>query len=377
MAVASSNNNLIAALSAAPAKAGGRPSEGEADFSASLNQQIQTRQNETSPAKDGAKPAESAEPSTPAVAESGNTGEAAEPGKTGDAAQPGEDGQSASAEAERAAAEQAQAAQAGNAALLAQLRNFVDQGLDAEQAKAEAGENPLLQHTGLAKTLLEQKADKAASASDLAAKLAADRQGLPLETSAAGQRASDAAFASQLEQSMQPDARVTQQLGQLGTQPQARSQVSESNKALYAVNQPVGSTAWDRAVGHKVVMMVSNQQQEVEMQLNPPNLGPLEVKLSLNQDQASLTFVAAHAPVREALQNSMPRLQEMLAESGIQLGQVNVQARNEPGQQPGQGESGQPGFARQSAAQAEEVPAVPAWRTRAMSALPGNVNLFV
>jgi flagellar hook-length control protein FliK len=74
---------------------------------------------------------------------------------------------------------------------------------------------------------------------------------------------------------------------------------------------------------------MGNQQQQVaEIHLNPANLGPVEVMLSITQDQATAQFVSPHASVREAIQDALPRLKEMLADNGIQLGNVTVGAES-------------------------------------------------
>ncbi|MEP6606662.1 MAG: flagellar hook-length control protein FliK [Nitrosospira sp.] len=88
----------------------------------------------------------------------------------------------------------------------------------------------------------------------------------------------------------------------------------------------LGATGWDNALGQKVLWMVSQQQQVVELTLNPPDLGPLQVVLSINNDQASATFVSPHADVRQALEAALPRLREMMADSGISLGNTTVSA---------------------------------------------------
>lgn len=88
----------------------------------------------------------------------------------------------------------------------------------------------------------------------------------------------------------------------------------------------VGATGWDNALGQKVLWMVSNQQQVAELSLNPPDLGPLQVVLSLTNDQASATFVSQNADVRQALEAALPRLKEMMADSGISLGETTVSA---------------------------------------------------
>ena len=88
----------------------------------------------------------------------------------------------------------------------------------------------------------------------------------------------------------------------------------------------VGTSAWDQAVSQKVVWMVSNEQQSASLTLNPPELGPLQVTVNVSDNQATAHFVSAHPEVRQALENAIPRLREMLGEAGIQLGQAHVGA---------------------------------------------------
>ncbi len=105
-----------------------------------------------------------------------------------------------------------------------------------------------------------------------------------------------------------------------------------------SISPAVGHSAWGEALGDRVVWMVSQQHQGVEMHLNPPSLGPLEVRLTMNDGQASLSFSTQHLPVKEAIESATPRLREMLGDSGISLGSVsvNVGSFSQPQQQPGQ-----------------------------------------
>ena len=102
-----------------------------------------------------------------------------------------------------------------------------------------------------------------------------------------------------------------------------------------AVQTRVGERGWDQAVGDKLVWMVNQKHQVAQLHLNPPDLGPLKIAISLDQNQASAQFFSAHAAVREALEAAMPRLREMLADSGITLGNASVgaEAFREPAQQ--------------------------------------------
>jgi flagellar hook-length control protein FliK len=86
----------------------------------------------------------------------------------------------------------------------------------------------------------------------------------------------------------------------------------------------VGSAEWGGAVGERVVWMANQSHQVAELHLNPPNLGPLEVRLTISNDQATALFVSHHSAVREAIETALPRLREMLADNGIMLGNVTV-----------------------------------------------------
>jgi flagellar hook-length control protein FliK len=92
------------------------------------------------------------------------------------------------------------------------------------------------------------------------------------------------------------------------------------------VDAPVGQHRWGGEFAQKVVWLTSQQHQVAEIRLNPAHLGPVEVMLSITQDQATAQFVSPHSAVRDAIQEALPRLREMMAESGIQLGNVMVGA---------------------------------------------------
>jgi len=110
--------------------------------------------------------------------------------------------------------------------------------------------------------------------------------------------------------------------------------------------QPFGSPAWNEGLSSRVVWMVKNDVQSAAIHLNPPNLGPIEVKIVLSSDagmqsSASVQFSAAHAATREAIESAMPRLREMLMDNGIALGNTSVDART-AGNTGGSGDSGRP-----------------------------------
>ncbi len=81
---------------------------------------------------------------------------------------------------------------------------------------------------------------------------------------------------------------------------------------------------WQDAFGQQVVWMAKNEQQIASLTMNPPDLGPVRVTLSIIDGQASAAFVSLQPEVRQAIQDAVPRLKEMLAEAGLQLQQASV-----------------------------------------------------
>lgn len=120
--------------------------------------------------------------------------------------------------------------------------------------------------------------------------------------------------------------------------------LAETRTAGVAIPQPVGSPDWGDALGQKVVFLAGQQQQVAELRLNPPQLGPLEVRLSISNDQVNAIFTSHQPAVREAIEAAMPRLREMLAEGGMMLGNAMVGSDSMP-QRQFSGEDGRPGAA--------------------------------
>jgi flagellar hook-length control protein FliK len=113
---------------------------------------------------------------------------------------------------------------------------------------------------------------------------------------------------------------------------------------LERLSARVGTPAWDNQVGQKVIWMAGGEDQSATLELNPPDLGPVQVVLNVSNDLASVTFSSQQLEVRQALENALPRLREMMSESGIALGNASVNAGAEGRQgQDGQGSGRQGG----------------------------------
>ncbi|WP_273152657.1 flagellar hook-length control protein FliK [Methylophaga thiooxydans] len=94
------------------------------------------------------------------------------------------------------------------------------------------------------------------------------------------------------------------------------------------VSLPVQPTlqnpAWSQVMSSRVVWMAKEGVHQAELRMTPANLGPVEVRLQVQNDQASVTFLAQHSATRDALEQALPRLRESFAEAGIELGHSEV-----------------------------------------------------
>ncbi len=98
------------------------------------------------------------------------------------------------------------------------------------------------------------------------------------------------------------------------------------------VNVPVQQPGWDQALGDKVVWMTRQNLNQAQVQLNPRHLGPIELKVAVNNDQVNVQFHVQNPVTREAVEAAMPRLREMLSDSGLNLAQSDVSDHPKGGQ---------------------------------------------
>lgn len=94
--------------------------------------------------------------------------------------------------------------------------------------------------------------------------------------------------------------------------------------ARFEINVEFGRAEWNSNVAAKVAQMAAQNLNFAEIQLDPPELGPLQVRVQVNSDQATVSFTAQSAQVRDALEQGSQRLREMLEAEGMNLVDVDV-----------------------------------------------------
>jgi flagellar hook-length control protein FliK len=99
---------------------------------------------------------------------------------------------------------------------------------------------------------------------------------------------------------------------------------------------------WATEMSDRLAWVANNRFSAATLQVNPPQLGPIEVRIALNGDQAAVSFAAVQPQTREAIQQALPALAASLAGQGLSLGQTTVGSQNQP-QQGHDGQRGNPG----------------------------------
>lgn len=152
--------------------------------------------------------------------------------------------------------------------------------------------------------------------------------------------------------------------------------------AMQPATVPFGHQSWGEAMVERVMWMSSQNLRSVEIQLDPAELGPLEIHIQNRGQELQVQFVSQNPGVREALEGQMHRLREMFAGQGLEQTQVSVTDRS-AGEQSRQGDGqlaersgGQGGTGRSEGGAADNDP-VTTLTPRVERPLRGLVDYYV
>ncbi|TMO31049.1 hypothetical protein CWC28_00985 [Pseudoalteromonas sp. S4492] len=155
----------------------------------------------------------------------------------------------------------------------------------------------------------------------------------------------------QYEQALDVQTMHTQTTAQ--TQAQSKS-VSVDPGVMQAINIIKSDAA--KMLQERVSALLNINNKEAEIRLDPPEMGSMQIRIRSDAEQAQINFVVQNQQAKEALEQSMPRLREMLAQQGIELGESSIQ-QGSPEQQDGQSGQGQFAGNQQTDEQQPEVSA--------------------
>lgn len=103
-----------------------------------------------------------------------------------------------------------------------------------------------------------------------------------------------------------------------------------------AMTSALGEPGWDSEFLGRVNMLVKGGIQEAKIQLSPPEMGRLEIKVSTDGDSAKIMFSVDNIAAKDAIEQAMPRLRELLEQGGLQLAHSEVADHSKSDQSQGE-----------------------------------------
>ena len=113
-------------------------------------------------------------------------------------------------------------------------------------------------------------------------------------------------------------------------------QLSIDPNVMQAINIVKSDAA--KLLQERVSSMLSINNKEAEIRLDPPEMGSMQIRIRSDAEQAHINFVVQNQQAKEALEQSMPRLREMLAQQGLELGESTISYGQSGGESSEQGE---------------------------------------
>ena len=104
-----------------------------------------------------------------------------------------------------------------------------------------------------------------------------------------------------------------------------------------SVDARVGTPRFIDETAQQVTWLAKNGIEHAEIRVKPAELGPISVRIEMQNNEAIISFAVTQPETRVAVEDALHRLQEMLAESGISMGETSVGGHDNFGQQPSDG----------------------------------------
>ncbi|OEO24137.1 hypothetical protein AX279_20145 [Pseudomonas sp. J237] len=122
------------------------------------------------------------------------------------------------------------------------------------------------------------------------------------------------------------DSRPENFVSKLNALTQAMNQQQGVAKPVLVPGQPIAMQqgGWSEAVVDRVMWLSSQNLKSAEIQLDPAELGRLDVRIHMSADQTQVSFASANPVVRDALEGQMHRLREMFNQQGMGLMDASV-----------------------------------------------------
>jgi flagellar hook-length control protein FliK len=157
----------------------------------------------------------------------------------------------------------------------------------------------------------------------------------------------------------------------------AGAQAAAGSPTELQLATPMQSPEFAPRLGGELSLLARNGVQEARVHINPAELGPIAVQISVDGSNAQVSLAADNAQTRTVLEQAMPALAAALRESGLTLTGGGVFQNNRQAARDGQaGGSASGGQGRGSGRSSDGDDAVRATSAPRRTVLPGAVDLY-
>ncbi|MDO6426469.1 flagellar hook-length control protein FliK [Thalassotalea sp. 1_MG-2023] len=106
-------------------------------------------------------------------------------------------------------------------------------------------------------------------------------------------------------------------------------QATRSTQIIAQETIAINRKDFSAEVKEKVMVMINQKLRQLEIRLDPPELGSMQVKINMQNEQAAVNFVVQNPQAKDALEQHMGKLKEMLEQSGVDVGDANIEQRDQ------------------------------------------------
>jgi flagellar hook-length control protein FliK len=107
--------------------------------------------------------------------------------------------------------------------------------------------------------------------------------------------------------------------------------VSQVKNNAVVLNETISIVRKDftEAVKDKILVIISQKLQQFDIRLDPPELGSVHVRVNLQHEQAVINFVVQNQQAKEAFEENLGKLKDMLSQNGVDVGDANVEQQGQ------------------------------------------------
>ena len=141
-------------------------------------------------------------------------------------------------------------------------------------------------------------------------------------------------FARLTDQGAVPPASFAALLRSAGESGETRNEALNRPQS-FPITVPFDDPRFGGALSERVQWLVKEGIQSAELTLHPQDMGPIRIEMSIDGTATSIDFAATQADTRAAIEQALPRLRDLLADQGLQLGGTQIGADTSRQDNPG------------------------------------------